>query len=202
MYITYIAEQLDCPVFYRQTIDKNRILEIFRRQSGAVIAATSVLDIDIDIPDIRSIIYIDQFRNILDYIQKNSRTDRDGQRSKTIIVQTEDRTVDREIRLFWIQNISGTEYIYIVVYIETAVYGYRRIVLNRYLDSAIDGYQYQRYSDRIIESIYNGYQTDWENTEFRYSSVSPVIEYQNYIDNTVIPDRDIEMVDSDYRESV
>lgn len=97
LYIIYIAEQLGCLVFYCQTIDKNRILKIFRQQSGAVIAVINILNIDIDIPNIRSVIYIDQFRNILDYIQKSGRTDRDRQHSKIIIIQIENQTVDREI---------------------------------------------------------------------------------------------------------
>jgi len=200
-YVTRVAEQLGCPVFYRQAIDKDRMLEIFRRQPGAVIAATSVLGIDIDIPDIRSVIYVGQPRNILDYAQESGRAGRDGQRSETIIVQAEGRTVGREIRPFWIQDTPGAEYTHMVVYMEAAVRGCRRVVLDGYLDGAMDGYQRQRCGDRVIESMCDGCQADWEDTESRYGSVSPVIEYQNYIDNTVIPDGDIEMVDSDYGES-
>jgi superfamily II DNA helicase RecQ len=58
-------------------VDKEGILVLFRSTPGAVITATSALGIGIDIPDIRSIIYIRQLRTILDYAQESRRAGRD-----------------------------------------------------------------------------------------------------------------------------
>jgi RecG-like helicase len=57
-YITVLAERLGYVVYYGKQVDKDGILVSFRSTPGAVITATSVLGIGIDIPDIRSMIYV------------------------------------------------------------------------------------------------------------------------------------------------
>ena len=46
----------------------------------------SALDMEIDISDIRCIIYIEIFRILLDYAQESGRAGCDGQASKAIII--------------------------------------------------------------------------------------------------------------------
>ncbi|KAB8226971.1 helicase C-terminal domain-containing protein [Aspergillus alliaceus] len=67
-------------------IDKLSILYQFIQEKTTVIAATSILEIEIDIPNIYSIIYIEMPRTLLDYAQENRQAGRNGYRSKAIII--------------------------------------------------------------------------------------------------------------------
>ncbi|KAF7174612.1 hypothetical protein CNMCM5623_008454 [Aspergillus felis] len=66
--VTAMARVLGCEAYY-------------------MIAATSVLGMGVDIPNIRSIIHIGTPRTLLDYAQESGQAGRDRQRSKAIIIQ-------------------------------------------------------------------------------------------------------------------
>ena len=103
---------------------------------GTVITATSILGIGIDIPDIRSVIYLGRPRILLDYAQESRRAGRDRQPSEAIIIQPEDMNIGREVIPKWISEISMADYQQVVVYMESAVSeGCRRVVLDAYLDN-------------------------------------------------------------------
>ncbi|KAH1990078.1 hypothetical protein KXV33_008363 [Aspergillus fumigatus] len=84
--VTAMAWVLGCEAYYSEQLDKARVLVWFIGASP-VIAATSMLGMGVDIPNIRSIIHIGTPRMLLDYAQESSQAGRDGQRSKAIIIQ-------------------------------------------------------------------------------------------------------------------
>lgn len=61
-----MARVLGCEVYYSEQLDKAGVLVWFMGASP-VIAATSALGMGVDIPNIRSIIYIGTPRTLLDY---------------------------------------------------------------------------------------------------------------------------------------
>lgn len=177
-HVTRLAEQLGCAAYHSKQIDKDGMLESFRSQPGAVIAATSALGMGIDIPDIRSVIHVGQPRNVLDYAQESGRAGRDGRPSEAIIVQAEGRTVGRDIRPAWMRDAPAEEHTHVVEYMEAAAMGCRRVILDGYLDGDIGGYQRQRCGDTVTESMCDGYgcQPDWEDQESEVGPASPVTE--------------------------
>ena len=84
--VRHIAQALRYKAYFHEQIDKDSIIERFRQGQQPVIVATSALGIGIDIPDIRSIIYLGRPRTILDYGQENKRTGRDGQYNNAVII--------------------------------------------------------------------------------------------------------------------
>ena len=65
--VTQAAQILGCAAYHSDQDSKLGILEQFRRTTNRVIAATSVLGMGVDIPDIRCIIHIGFPRSLLDY---------------------------------------------------------------------------------------------------------------------------------------
>lgn len=64
--VTAMAWVLGCEAYYSEQLDKARVLVWFIGASP-VIAATSMLGMGVDIPNIRSIIHIGTPRMLLDY---------------------------------------------------------------------------------------------------------------------------------------
>jgi superfamily II DNA helicase RecQ len=54
-----LAEKFSCDAYYHDTVGKASILADFIAGKQRVIVATSALDIEVDIPDIRCIIHVD-----------------------------------------------------------------------------------------------------------------------------------------------
>lgn len=84
--VTAMAWVLGCEAYYSEQLDKARVLVWFIGASP-VIAATSILGMGVDIPNIRSIIHIGTPWMLLDYAQESGQAGRDGQCSKAIIIQ-------------------------------------------------------------------------------------------------------------------
>ncbi|KAF2801246.1 uncharacterized protein BDZ99DRAFT_403750, partial [Mytilinidion resinicola] len=70
-----IAQALDCSAYYYNAVGKASILSKFIDGRQRVIIVISALGIEVDIPDIRCIIYIDRPRILLDYTQESSRAE-------------------------------------------------------------------------------------------------------------------------------
>ena len=169
-------------MYYSQQINKLSILQRFIQDQTQIITATSVLGIGVDIPDIRYIIYIEMPRTLLDYIQENRYTGRDRQFSEAIIIQ-----LYRPVK----KNKPVQEYIDVVPEI-----GYRRYILDRYLNGPVNGYKRQYCRDENPEEIqYNRYDSEWQllfrsaysvyltNSVYSaYSAYSVYLEYSEYTD--------------------
>ena len=137
--IIELAQKLQCEMYYSQQINKLLILQRFTQGQTQIITATSALGMGIDIPDIRYIIYIGMPRTLLDYAQKNRYTERDGQLSKTIIIQLH-RPIERDKPVQkYIDVVPGV--------------GYRRYILDRYLDGPVNGYERRYCRDKDPEEI-------------------------------------------------
>lgn len=185
-HVTVLAERLGCAAYHGKQVDKDGILASFRSTPGAVITATSALGMGIDIPDIRSVIHVGQPRTMLDYAQESGRAGRDGQPSEAIIIQAEGRTVGRESRPFWMQNAPVEEHQRVVEYMEAAVTGCRRVVLDGYLDGPVGGYHRQQCGDMMVESACDGCQADWQDQESQIVSESPIAEDAEMVDTESI----------------
>jgi superfamily II DNA or RNA helicase len=181
-HVTALAELLGCAAYHSKQVDKEGILASFRHQAGAVITATSALGMGIDIPDIRSVIHVGQPRTMLDYAQESGRAGRDGQPSEAIIIQAEGQTMGRECRPFWMHDAPPDDHAHVVEYMEAAVTGCRRVILDGYLDGPIEEYQRQRCGDRVVESACDGCMPNWEDQESRIGSASPVIADDPMVD--------------------
>jgi superfamily II DNA helicase RecQ len=164
-HITRMAESLQCAAYHKKTIDRDGVLQSFRDTPGGVITATNALGMGIDIPDIRSVIHLGQPRTMLDYAQESGRAGRDGQSSEAIIIQAEGRRVGREHRPHWMKDHRADEHARVVEYMESAVQGCRRVVLDGYLDGEIDGYYRQRCGDADAESLCDGCEPEWQDQE-------------------------------------
>jgi len=97
-HITLLVSLLGCEVFYskvvidtagepQQQVDQEGILARFRRTDHAILVATSALDIGMDIPDIRTVVYIGWPYSLLDYAQETGRAGRDSQSSEAVLIQ-------------------------------------------------------------------------------------------------------------------
>ena len=164
-HITRMAESLGCAAYHQKTIDREGVLQLFRDTPGAVITATNALGMGIDIPDIRSVIHLGQPRTMLDYAQESGRAGRDGQPSEAIIIQAEGRRVGREQRPHWMKNHGEEEHSRVVAYMESAVQGCRRVMLDTYLDGEIHGYDRERCGDVDPESLCDGCEPAWQERE-------------------------------------
>jgi superfamily II DNA helicase RecQ len=85
--VNKLAKGFECEAYHSHTIDRHSVLARFQADPIGVVAATSALGIGVDIPNIRSIIYIGLPRSLLDYAQESGRAGRDGLRSEAIIIQ-------------------------------------------------------------------------------------------------------------------
>ena len=121
-------------------------MEQFRSTVNGVIAATGALGMGVDIPDIRCIIHIGFPRSLLDYAQESGRAGRDQKPSKAIIIQPDGFD---EVPVWFDQNTSSEQAEFELV--RQYIFGdhrCRRVVLDGYLDRAIDGYTRQQCGDR------------------------------------------------------
>lgn len=82
------------------------------------------------------------------------------------------------------QDAPPEEHTRVVEYIEAAVTGCRRVVLDGYLDGPVRGYHRQRCSDTVVKSACDRCQADWQ-------------DYEPYIDTVSCIAADAEMVDRD-----
>ena len=126
-------------MYYSQQIDKPSILQRFIQSQTQVITATSALGIGVDISDIRCIIYIGMPRTLLDYAQESGRAGHNRQASKTIIIQPGGQIEGDEAVEDYMEMVPGVEY--------------RRYVLDRYLDGAVNGYERRYCQDEDTEEM-------------------------------------------------
>jgi superfamily II DNA helicase RecQ len=144
--MTQAAEILGCAAFYSDQDEKLGILEQFRHAAHGVIAATSALGMGVDIPDIRCIIHIGFPRSLLDYAQESGRAGRDQQPSEAIIIQPDGFD---EVPIWFdpTTSVAQAEFELVRQYM-VGDHGCRRVVLDRYLDGAINGYTRQQCGDQ------------------------------------------------------
>lgn len=123
-------------MYYSEQLDKARVLVQFMGASP-VIAATSMLGIGVDIPNIRSIIHIRTPWTLLDYTQESGWAGWDGQRSKVIIIQP----AGWDAPAPWMEGVAPEDQERVTGYIGV-VEGVRChwVVLDQYLDRVVDGY--------------------------------------------------------------
>jgi superfamily II DNA helicase RecQ len=95
-----------------------------------VMVATSALGIEVDIPNIRCIIYVDWPQTILDYAQKSGRAERDRVRSKAIIIIQEGHKAACHNQ----QTKAEQQLVQVYVERDDSTARCRRRVLNAYLD--------------------------------------------------------------------
>ena len=84
--IEQLIESINYEHFYNQMQNKRGILDRFRNKSKSIIVIINAFDIEIDVSDIRIVFYIDRFRNLLNYAQKNKRTKRNKLINKIIVI--------------------------------------------------------------------------------------------------------------------
>ncbi|KAK5797305.1 hypothetical protein VI817_003596 [Penicillium citrinum] len=128
-----LAALLDCKTFYSKQIDKESILDRFRRTPNALLVATSTLDMDIDISDICMIIHIGWPWDLLDYIQETGRAGQNRYPSEAILIQPYIMTDP----LFWIRipETDSAEKEIVRQWLNPESLICRRILLDQYLDS-------------------------------------------------------------------
>ena len=126
-------------MYYSQQIDKLSILQQFTQGQIQIITATSILGIEVDIPDIRYIIYIGIPQTLLDYTQKNRYIEQNRQSSKTIIIQLYGPVEKDEPVQEYMDIVPGV--------------GYRRYILDKYLDRPVNGYKRQYCRDKNPEKM-------------------------------------------------
>lgn len=92
----------------------------------------------VDIPNICSIIHLRTPRTLLDYTQESSQARRDGQRSKAIIIQP----AGWDALALWMEGVAPEDQEQVAKYMGVVEgVGCRRVVLDKYLDGVVDGYQ-------------------------------------------------------------
>jgi superfamily II DNA helicase RecQ len=84
-----LTAELKCKAYYYHAAEKAEIIGRFQSGESRVIVATSALGINIDIADIRAVVYIDIPRTLLNYGQENGRARQDGKTSLTVIMMEE-----------------------------------------------------------------------------------------------------------------
>ncbi|KAH2270118.1 hypothetical protein KXW02_001791 [Aspergillus fumigatus] len=99
--VTAMAWVLGCEVYYSEQLDKARVLVWFMGAS-LVIAATSVLGMGVDIPNICSIIHLRTPQMLLDYAQESGWAGWDGQCSEVIIIQP----VGWDAPALWMEGVA------------------------------------------------------------------------------------------------
>ncbi|KAH1834578.1 hypothetical protein KXV52_009093 [Aspergillus fumigatus] len=157
-----MARVLGCEVYYSEQLDKAGVLVWFMGASP-VIAATSALGMGVDIPNIRSIIYIGTPRTLLDYAQESGWAGWDGQRSKVIIIQP----AGWDAPAPWMEGVAPEDQERVAGYIGVVEgVGCRWVVLDQYLDGVVDGYQQWYCQDADAgEQACDGCDPNWEGQE-------------------------------------
>jgi superfamily II DNA helicase RecQ len=85
-----ISQELEYKLYYSKVVDQARVIQQFQDRLYQVITATSILDIGINIPDIRCIIYVRRPRTLLEYRQESGRAGQDRLASEAIIIHPEE----------------------------------------------------------------------------------------------------------------
>jgi superfamily II DNA helicase RecQ len=81
-----LAAELKYKAYHYHAAEKAEIIERFRSSELRVIVATNALSINIDIANIRAVVYINIPQTLLDYGQKNRRAKRNRKTSLTVII--------------------------------------------------------------------------------------------------------------------
>jgi len=106
--------------------------------------ATSTLDIGIDIPDIRTVIYIGWLYSLLDYAQETGCTGRDSQSSETVLIQPQ--TISKPLSWIYSEKTPLDKTTIVQQWLTTDQPPYRRILLDSYLD----GQKQTSYQNRTV----------------------------------------------------
>ena len=101
-----ISRELGCEPYHSEVVDRARVMQRFQAGQTRVIAATSVLGMGIDIPDIRCVVYVGRPRTLLEYRQESGRAGQDGQASEAVIIHPDGwETADP-----WIHGVGEADF--------------------------------------------------------------------------------------------
>ena len=78
---------LNCFVYYYHVNDKKIKLQKFKQKKISLIVVINSLKLKLNVLNIRIIIYVNRFRNLLKYTQKSEQTKRNKLLNKAIIVK-------------------------------------------------------------------------------------------------------------------
>ena len=116
-----ITSKLEYKAYYREIKNKKKMFKRIRKRKYRLIIIINALKLEIDITDIRIMIYMDIPRRLRDFEQKSGRTNRNKRINESIVIVRKDKKNrnDRIVKLYKKKR-------------------YFREILNKYLDGRIN----------------------------------------------------------------